>query len=111
MPASFWRAMECLLCTLPPDGSAWRITDCPGCGLPLLLAEHGAEPTRKQRREMRDALRDYGNTRYGRGNFLIDRFPIEFPGHFHWHCRPNLNPQLVEERALAHGRPLPHDGS
>jgi hypothetical protein len=60
---------------------------------------------------MRDALRQHGNVLYGRGNYLIDRFPAEFLDHFHWHCRPNLNPQLVEERALAHGRSPAQDGS
>ena len=104
--------MECQLCVLPAGDSAWHIVDCPGCGLPLLLwSAHGTEPSRAQRREMRDALRQHGNVLYGRGNYLIDRFPAEFPDHFHWHCRPNLNPQLVEERALAHGRPPTQDGS
>ncbi|MAH17465.1 MAG: hypothetical protein CL960_03085 [Euryarchaeota archaeon] len=104
--------MECQLCALPPGDSAWRITDCPGCGLPLLLwLAHDSEPVRAERREMRAALREHGNMRYGRGNYLIDRFPAEFPDHFHWHCRPNLSPQLVEELALARGRPPPHDGS
>ena len=104
--------MDCKLCALPTDAAAWCITSCPGCELPLLLwNEHASEPSRTQRREMRDALRDYGNTYYGRGNFLIDRFPAEYPDHFHWHCRPNLNPQLVEERALAHGRQPAQDGS
>jgi len=50
-------------------------------------------------RIMKKAIQTVGEEKYGRGNFFIDRFPEGNEMHLTWYCRPNMNPELIEERS------------
>ena len=48
-------------------------------------------------RIMKKAIQSVGEEIYGRGNFFIDRFPSNNDKYLTWYCRPNMNPELIEE--------------
>ena len=48
---------------------------------------------------MKKAIQTVGEEKYGRGNFFIDRFQSGEEKHLTWYCRPNMNPELIEERS------------
>ena len=48
-------------------------------------------------RIMKKAIQTVGEEKYGRGNFFIDRFQSGEEKHLTWYCRPNMNPELIEE--------------
>ena len=48
---------------------------------------------------MKKAIQTVGEEKYGRGNFFIDRFQSGGEIHLTWYCRPNMNPELIEERS------------
>ena len=50
-------------------------------------------------RTMKKALRKVGDGKYGKGNFFIDRFQKGDEKYLTWYCRPNMNPELIEERS------------
>ncbi|MDC0526629.1 hypothetical protein OAO35_01610 [Euryarchaeota archaeon] len=50
-------------------------------------------------RAMKKALQEVGEEKYGRGNFFIDRFQKSDEEYLTWYCRPNRNPELIEEQA------------
>jgi hypothetical protein len=50
-------------------------------------------------RVMKKALQEVGEEKYGRGNFFIDRFQKGDEKYLTWYCRPNRNPELIEEQA------------
>ena len=50
-------------------------------------------------RIMKKAIQTVGEKKYGRGNFFIDRFPEGDETRLTWYCRPNMNPELIEERS------------
>ena len=50
-------------------------------------------------RVMKKAIQSVGEEKYGRGNFFIDRFQKGDEPHLTWYCRPNMNPELIEERS------------
>jgi len=50
-------------------------------------------------RIMKKAIQEVGEEKYGRGNFFIDRFQSGSEIHLTWYCRPNMNPELIEERS------------
>ena len=50
-------------------------------------------------RIMKKAIQTVGEEKYGRGNFFIDRFQSGGEIHLIWYCRPNMNPELIEERS------------
>lgn len=50
-------------------------------------------------RIMKKAIQSVGEQKYGRGNFFIDRFPRGDEEYLTWYCRPNMNPELIEERS------------
>ena len=50
-------------------------------------------------RVMKKAIQSVGEEKYGRGNFFIDRFQKGDEQHLTWYCRPNMNPELIEERS------------
>ena len=50
-------------------------------------------------RIMKKAIQAVGEGKYGRGNFFIDRFQSGEEMHLTWYCRPNMNPELIEERS------------
>ena len=50
-------------------------------------------------RVMKKALQEVGEEKYGRGNFFIDRFQKSDEEYLTWYCRPNRNPELIEEQA------------
>jgi len=50
-------------------------------------------------RAMKKALQEVGEEKYGRGNFFIDRFQKGDGKYLTWYCRPNRNPELIEEQA------------
>ncbi len=50
-------------------------------------------------RVMKKALQEVGEEKYGRGNFFIDRFQKGDKQYLTWYCRPNRNPELIEEQA------------
>ena len=50
-------------------------------------------------RIMKKAIQSIGEEKYGRGNFLIDRFQSGEETHLTWYCRSNMNPELIEERS------------
>ena len=50
-------------------------------------------------RIMKKAIQSVGEEKYGRGNFFIDRFPRGDEQYLTWYCRPNMNPELIEERS------------
>ena len=50
-------------------------------------------------RVMKRAIQSVGEEKYGRGNFFIDRFQKGDEQHLTWYCRPNMNPELIEERS------------
>ena len=50
-------------------------------------------------RIMKKAIQTVGEEKYGRGNFFIDRFQSGEETHLTWYCRPNMNPELIEERS------------
>ena len=48
-------------------------------------------------RIMKKAIQSVGEEKYGRGNFFIDRFQSGEEKYLTWYCRPNMNPELIEE--------------
>ena len=50
-------------------------------------------------RIMKKAIQTVGEEKYGRGNFFIDRFQSGEETHLTLYCRPNMNPELIEERS------------
>ena len=50
-------------------------------------------------RIMKKAIQAVGEEKYGRGNFFVDRFQRDGEIHLTWYCRPNMNPELIEERS------------
>ena len=50
-------------------------------------------------RIMKKAIQNVGEEKYGRGNFFIDRFQSGEETHLTSYCRPNMNPELIEERS------------
>jgi hypothetical protein len=50
-------------------------------------------------RTMKKALQKVGDDKYGKGNFFIDRFQKGDEKYLTWYCRPNMNPELIEERS------------
>ena len=50
-------------------------------------------------RVMKKAIQSVGEEKYGRGNFFIDRFQKGEEQYLTWYCRPNMNPELIEERS------------
>ena len=48
-------------------------------------------------RIMKKAIQEVGEEKYGRGNFFIDRFQSGEEKYLTWYCRPNMNPELIEE--------------
>jgi len=50
-------------------------------------------------RIMKKAIQSVGEEKYGRGNFFIDRFQKGDEPYLTWYCRPNMNPELIEERS------------
>jgi len=50
-------------------------------------------------RTMKKALQKVGDEKYGKGNFFIDRFQKGDEKYLTWYCRPNMNPELIEERS------------
>ena len=50
-------------------------------------------------RIMKKAIQTVGEEKYGRGNFFIDRFQSGSEIYLTWYCRPNMNPELIEERS------------
>ena len=48
-------------------------------------------------RIMKKAIQAVGEEKYGRGNFFIDRFQSGEEKYLTWYCRPNMNPELIEE--------------
>ena len=50
-------------------------------------------------RIMKKAIQSVGEEKYGRGNFFIDRFQSGEETYLTWYCRPNMNPELIEERS------------
>jgi hypothetical protein len=50
-------------------------------------------------RVMKKTLQEVGEEKYGRGNFFIDRFQKGDEKYLTWYCRPNRNPELIEEQA------------
>ena len=50
-------------------------------------------------RIMKKAIQTVGEEKYGRGNFFIDRFQSGGEIHLTWDSRPNMNPELLEERS------------
>ena len=48
---------------------------------------------------MKNAIQSVGEEKYGRGNFFIDRFQKGDEQYLTWYCRPNMNPELIEERS------------
>ena len=48
---------------------------------------------------MKKAIQAVGEEKFGRGNFFIDRFQSGEEMHLTWYCRPNMNPELIEERS------------
>jgi hypothetical protein len=50
-------------------------------------------------RTMKKAIQKVGEEKYGRGNFFIDRFQKGDEKYLTWYCRPNMNPELIEERS------------
>ena len=51
----------------------------------------------KINRIMKKAIQEVGEEKYGRGNFFIDRFQSGEEKYLTWYCRPNMNPELIEE--------------
>ena len=49
-------------------------------------------------RAMKKAIQKVGEEKYGRGNFFIDRFQKGDEEYLTWYCRPNMNPELIQER-------------
>ena len=54
-------------------------------------------------RAMKKALQEVGEKKYGRGNFFIDRFQKSDEEYLTWYCRPNRNPELIEEQTNKKG--------
>lgn len=50
-------------------------------------------------RTMKKAIQKIGEEKYGRGNFFIDRFQKGDEKYLTWYCRPNRNPELIEEQS------------
>ena len=50
-------------------------------------------------RTMKKAIQKVGEEKYGRGNFFIDRFQKGDEKYLTWYCRPNRNPELIEEQS------------
>ena len=50
-------------------------------------------------RTMKKAIQKVGEEKYGRGNFFIDRFQKSDEKYLTWYCRPNRNPELIEEQS------------
>ena len=50
-------------------------------------------------RTKKKAIQKVGEEKYGRGNFFIDRFQKGDEKYLTWYCRPNMNPELIEERS------------
>ena len=49
-------------------------------------------------RTMKKAIQKVGEEKSGRGNCFIDRFQTGDEKYLTWYCRPNMNPELIEER-------------
>ena len=71
-----WVIIECMTCILPM--AIWR-------GEPL----HTMQIPTKDWSEMENALTKVGMSKFGEGQFYIDKIQREVPDHLHWHARPN----------------------
>ena len=68
--------------------------------MPMILwKEKDVARDLKISRTMKNAIQSVGEEKYGRGNFFIDRFQKGDEQYVKWYCRPNMNPELIEERS------------
>ena len=68
----------------------WIILDCMSCIVPMVVwrSSHTMSIPIKDYCEMEYALMCVGETKYGKGNYYIDKVQRSIPDHLHWHARP-----------------------